>query len=180
MQPTAEIPVAEPKAVIKAVRTEGELCAEDSVSSSVSSDGAALTLVFSAAEVQSGDDGSCKIELDLELSPGYQFQRLSLHSSGYVFSEQGGASLEVTASFPGSGEKQRYLHDRLSGDDSYLFSDTLDSLWSPCDASMSGRPVELVFELVARSDPEGYLSFSAIDLDFDAARGVSWRRCEKP
>lgn len=179
-----EVSVDALKAKITAVNAVGTLCEAgtyDSGVSGVSGDGAALTIRFSAAELQPGPgealEGACEITLQLEVPAGFQFGRLAVRPAGYVFAMTVPASLTLDYVFPSSGASQRFVHDDLVGDDSYVFDDVAE-LWSPtCEDPSRNTILELVLTIGATAEDESYFNVSSLDLVSTAMNGTIWRPC---
>lgn len=167
-------------AAITAASADGSLCPADSYVAQISADRHALTLTFSAAELQSSETeslaGSCSVQLELQVPPGVQFRSLDVYASGYVFAERGSASLDVDYNFPNSGVQQRFAHSDLHGDTSYVFADVSDMAWSPSCASGSDRSLILSLEFHVKAAGEAYVNLDALDLDFSQG-DVQWRAC---
>jgi hypothetical protein len=170
-------------AMITEVAAEGSLCLPSSFEPSVSSDGAALTLTFSAAELQAnvGEklEGACDIELRLVVPAGYTFGQVGVRPSGYLYAMTGKAGLQVDYAFPSTGASQRFVHADLVGDTSYVFDDVAE-LWSPsCVRPDEPTVVELMLSLRATAENEAYFSMLAVDLDLAAVSGTAWRACDE-
>lgn len=165
-------------AAIAAASAEGSLCPADSYAAQISDDRHALTMTFSAAELQSSEserlEGSCRVQLDVEVPPRTQFRSLDVYASGYVFAEGGSASLDVDYSFPNTGVQQQFAHADLHGDTDYVFDDVSDTAWSP---SCAHRSLTLLLEFHAKTADEAYLNVDALDLDFSQGH-VQWRACD--
>lgn len=171
------------QASITHVDVSGTLCPEGSFDVNLSGDLASLTLVFAAAELQTSEEQSldkdCDITLKLDVPEGFQVGKISVQPTGYVLTEQGSGSVELTHAFPASGASRTFSHPNVSGDHPWQFDDAADDVWSPTCAPGSNRGVEFTFQIRVGLQGIGYLNVNAIDLDLAALRGVTaWRACE--
>jgi hypothetical protein len=171
---------------IALVAVTGTLCAKDSWNASISGDKHAVTVTFSAAELQArnaaGLEGSCRLTFDLRVPAGYQFSQAVIAPSGYTFSERGAADLLLSYAFPAfsaTGAQQTFSHRDIPSDTDFVFRDRVDSVWSPtCDASSAGKPLRLALELSLRATVDAYISISSLDFDFALQTGqIAFRAC---
>jgi hypothetical protein len=171
------------------VSANGTGCPAGTWDASISGDGKAFTVTFSAYEaiVEPGAALSikdCTIGLDLRT-----FSVSKFHYQGYALLDKRGMTARQTAKyyFQGNPVPARELRSDMNGpyDRSYVFSDTIgvsDLVWSACGES---RRLNAQTRLVLRNNSaktgSGYLNTSSVDGTVSTPLRfvfwLNWRRC---
>jgi hypothetical protein len=180
-EPSAATPAVEPNhARMKSVSLKGELCPDGSFDASISGDGAALTVTFSATQVQTetGDarEGECEVAIQFDVEDGWQFSNLGVRPTGYFYTDRGAAALEVRYAIPSFDAGGTFSHLDLTGDEDFVFDDSI-SAWSPTCEPGSNRGLQLVLSLRLAARDAAYINVAALDLEFAAHGGTRWRTC---
>ena len=154
---------------------QGELCPEPSYHAEISSDQQVMTMTFSAAEVQTvageSREASCKVHLELAVTPGFSFRGLVLSTSGYLFTADAGSVVfEVEQA---GGQTATGSHVGLTGDERYVFHDRAGAVWSATCSAAGTVGVDVTLRAAARE--LAYFNVNALDLD--VGREIEWRAC---
>lgn len=178
---------------LRSVSVSGSGCPEeDSVTSSLSEDAQAFTLIFSdyVLEIFGEEDNpiaeqkECRINFELEAPSGWSWALLSTQLRGYAFLEEGSGAA-ATTSFHMNGRSSPDGSLKLAGEFDDLFQ--LDQefplkslIWSTCDTGPA--EFEIHTRLKAWSDgiASPYVSIDTLDGELAQTHRIVWRRCKVP
>lgn len=181
-------------AYFAAVTALGTGCPSGTWDASISADGKAFTVSFSAYEAiveprQVFSIKDCTLNLDLRSPTGLSYTVSSFHYQGYAALDQPGMTATQTAKyyFQGNPVPAAELRSAMTGpyDDSYVFTDNIgvaDMVWSPCGATRRLiAQTRLVLRNNTRKTGSGYLNTTAVDGETDTKLsftfGLNWKKC---
>lgn len=167
-------------------------CPVNSVSSLLSSDAKALTLLFDSFIAETNGVGpsggylsskkTCNINLNLRIPAGWSYSLFNIDFRGHVTNDKTARVSQQTAFQFGLGAFKVLGVQKLSGtyNDDYFFRNTLtvDSLtWLPCDSV--SHPLKLRTQIQAESNApdRSLITVDSIDGDIQQKYLLKWRRC---
>ncbi len=177
---------------VNGINTGGTGCRAGTVSTYLSEDAKAFTLMFDEFVAQSGPGIAptesrkfCNVNLDLHIPHGWQFTVFKVDYIGYASLGRGDrAMLNSTYRISGATGRtsQVTFKSQLVGamEDSYQISDDIgivSDVWSPCGVSraMNIKTETRLLPRTARSP--ALLTVDTIDGEFKTVYKLQWRRC---
>lgn len=180
---------------IKAIKTQGSGCPEESVAINISEDRKAFTVSFSqfAIELAAGEksvQNSCRLTLKLDVPVGWQYSVASFNHRGFVTLDEGVEALHATRYFfKGRGKGGGFRH-RETGPiaKDFVYTDSIGILttvfsreWSDCVGKrdfMIDTAIQLKNSNLKKfPTATGLLSNDNADGEFRQDFGLTWRRC---
>ena len=180
---------------IKKIKTGGTGCPNGTVTTSISNDQKAFTLIFDEFFVElagrrPSQRRACQIDLTMKVPAGWSYSIGRFDYRGYGYLEPGVQGTQTALYyFQGSGQSDVFT-TRFGGnrefDDIYTVSDTIGinaMVWSPCGVN---RNLQIKTDLRlqrrnSRSNAYGYLSTDSLDGEFKTKHKYKfwwqWRRC---
>lgn len=174
---------------IVSVDAAGDGCPANSISTNISPDAQAFTMIFGEFQVVVEPEGKpqrvvrrCGVSVGLDVPVGWQFAVISLDQRGYADLPQGTRAkltTEISFSDQRSGRKVR---TRLVGPTATDFQISKQvrlaaSKWSRCGGQTS---LEVDLEAVVRvkKNQGAYLSIDSLDGEFNQTLGLKWQKCK--
>lgn len=175
---------------IDSIAWAGSGCPAGSVSSNVSDDNQAFTLLFDdyIAEVGPGVSRremrkNCQINIDLAFPQGWSFTIFKVDYRGYVSLDRGITGMQKSTYYFQGSSSQATASTVFRGaiDEDYVETDTLGVsalVWSPCGANRSLN-INSRVELNNRRNRggSGLMTLDSVDGTFATKYHIKWRRC---
>ena len=175
---------------VRGLTYAGSGCPAGTVSTNISPDALAFTVMFDAyaAEVGPGvpygqKRKNCQLGVDLDVPNGWTYSILTVDTRGYVSLEPGVRALQRSSYyFQGQGQTAG-LNTVMIGptDRNYQVRDLFpvnSVVWAPCGASRAlNLSTEVRVENTQNPYAHGLATIDSLDGQFRLIYGVQWRRC---
>ena len=181
---------------IRNIQSGGTGCPAGTVTTSISNDKQAFTVIFDEFFVElagrrPSQRRSCQLDLTMRVPAGWSFSIGQFDYRGYAFLEPGVTATQTAFYyFQGDGANSRVFRTDLRGsngkefDDIYQLTDTIGLnavVWSPCGANRNLQ-IKTDLRLQKRNRAAyGYISTDSIDGEFRNVHQYKfywqWRRC---
>lgn len=180
---------------IKAIKTQGPGCPEESVATNISDDRKAFTVSFSqfAIELPAGEKrvrNSCRLTLKLDVPVGWQYSVASFNHRGFLALDEGIEAIHATRYFfKGRGKGGGFRHTEIGEiAKDFVYTDSVGILtsvfsreWSDC-VGRRDFIIDTAIQLKNKNprkfpNATGILSNDNADGEFRQYFGLTWRRC---
>lgn len=180
---------------IKNLQYAGTGCPQNSVSTDLSEDGEAMTLIFSAYQVEKGtaskplERKNCNIRLAMNTPAGWSFALLSLIFRGYADIDKSATGVQnVNYSLGAGSPKIKLGKMKIDGEfkNDYERADTLPIStiqWSPCRNRSQVLELDTAIAIASNAgSPEagGYMTVDSLDGELSQQYELLWKRCDVP
>ena len=184
-----------PSLKIKKIQTGGTGCPNGTVTTSISNDQQAFTLIFDEFFVElagrrPSQRRACQIDLTMKVPAGWSYSIGTFDYRGYAYLEPGVQATQTAMYYFQGGSNSPTFTTRFGGnqefDDVYSVRDTIAiaaAVWSPCGVN---RNLQIKTDLRLerrnrRSDAYGYISTDSIDGEVSTKYYYKfwwqWRKC---
>ncbi len=168
----------EPGATLSKVAYIGSGCGAGTVSSLLSPDGRALTLLFSDYSAAENQRRGCDIDLELSYSPGFSFGLFRSDFRGYAKVARGAAAFQDVGLRIGGGTYRLFATQSLRGeyDNDYFFRYILGGqqvVYSACPASKQKLKLRTSIKTVGLAT----MTVDSMDGVAEQRYGFAWKRC---
>lgn len=174
---------------ITGIASSGDGCKQSTISTDISEDGQAFTVLFAEFFLNVESEGKpaksirkCNLELSVDIPQGWQMAVIKLDHRGFASLPKGSSaklSTEVFFSDKAGGKKAvEKVHGPFETD--FLVSNSVDvkSLkWSKC-GGQAGINIDIVAKVQARRNVTASMTVDTLDGELSEHVAVKWQKCK--
>ena len=175
---------------VENINVNGTGCPEGSVTTDISEDAKAFTLLFSEFMAQTYDGAlpsekrkNCQITLNLKIPQGWQYSVLDVQYQGYVNLDRGVRGFQTsTYYFQGDARRRATARSNFRGPIArdFLLSDKVgfsSVVWSKCGVNRALNINASVGVSNTRPTQNGLITIDSVDGEIKQKYALRWKRC---